>query len=95
MIVERATFHIREGQEAAFEAAFDEARLIVAGAPGLHSVRRGRGVEEPQKYLVLVEWDSVADHERFRESELFGGWAQLLHPHYAAMPEGEYYDVVD
>ena len=95
MILERATFRIRDGQEAAFEAAFAEARLIVAKAPGARSVRLGRGIEESQTYLVLLEWESVTDHERFRESELFGGWAQLLRPHYAALPQAEHYEIVD
>lgn len=92
--LERATFRIEEGHEAAFESAFREAREIVARAEGWRSVRLGRGVEDPSTYIVLLEWDSVAHHQRFRDSELFGPWAALLRPHYAAVPEAEHYELV-
>lgn len=93
MIVERAVFHITPGSEAAFESAFEEARTVVAQSRGYRSLRLLRGIERSTDYLLLIEWDSVADHlEGFRESELYQRWASLLRPHYSANPDVEHFD---
>lgn len=94
MIIERATFHIRSGQDDAFQAAFREAASIISGTEGLGSIRLAQGVEHPGTYLALLEWGSVDAHMRFRSSERFGMWAGLLRPHYAAAPEAEHYTIV-
>jgi heme-degrading monooxygenase HmoA len=95
MILERARFQIQPGAEAAFEQAFETARTVISQASGYHSLRLLRGIEHPSEYLLLIEWDSVADHmEGFRRSELYERWAELLKPHYAAPPEVEHFDPV-
>jgi heme-degrading monooxygenase HmoA len=95
MILERARFHIQPGAEQAFEHAFETARTVISQASGYHSLRLLRGIEHPSEYLLLIEWDSVADHmEGFRGSELYERWAELLKPHYAAPPEVEHFDSV-
>lgn len=95
MILERARFQIRPEAQEAFEQAFETARTVISQARGYHSLRLARGIEKPTEYLLLIEWDSVADHmEGFRGSQLFQRWAQLLSPHYAAPPEVEHFDLV-
>jgi len=95
MILERARFQIQPGAEAAFEQAFETARTVISQSSGYHSLRLLRGIEHPSEYLLLIEWDSVADHiEGFRRSELYERWAELLKPHYAAPPEVEHFDPV-
>jgi heme-degrading monooxygenase HmoA len=95
MIVERARMQIQPGAEEAFEAALDQARTIVAQSPGYRSLRLARGVENPSEYLLLIEWDSVADHmEGFRGSERYERWAALLRPHYAQPPEVEHFNPI-
>jgi heme-degrading monooxygenase HmoA len=95
MILERARFQIRSDAQEAFEQAFDTARTVIAQADGYRSLRLARGVEQPSEYLLLIEWDSVADHmEGFRGSALYERWAELLGPHYAAPPEVEHFDPV-
>ena len=92
VILERAQLSIEPGAEAEFERAFGSARTIVAQAPGYRSLRLLRGVERPAEYLLLIEWDSVADHmEGFRESELYTRWSELLRPHFAQPPEVQHY----
>lgn len=95
MIVERALLSITPGEEAAFEAAFAQAREVVARAAGYRSLRLSRGIEQPSTYLLLIEWDSVEDHmEGFRESELFVRWRELIGGFFAAAPAVEHYDPV-
>ena len=82
MVVEVALIDVRDGAQPEFEAAYAQARELVAATPGWQSMRMTRGVETPTRYVLLVEWDSVEAHEDFRASERFGQWrnaARLPH----------------
>jgi len=95
MILEQAVFTIAAGSEQAFEADFEQARELVAQSPGYRSLRLLRGIEQPSRYLLLIEWDSVEDHmQGFRESELFQRWAALTRPHFGAAPDVRHFDPV-
>ena len=95
MILERARFQTRPDAQGDFERAFETARTVISQAGGYRSLRLLRGIEKPTEYLLLIEWDSVADHmEGFRGSELFERWAELLRPYYVAPPEVEHFDPV-
>jgi heme-degrading monooxygenase HmoA len=87
VITEHVQFTIHPGREEQFEAAFEQAKLIVAQAQGYHGLTLGRTVETPSIYQLLIHWDSVDDHMvGFRESDLYAQWAALLRPHYAEAP---------
>jgi heme-degrading monooxygenase HmoA len=44
------------------------------------------------KYLLLVKWGSVADHEQgFRASPAYQEWKALLHHYYDPFPLVEHY----
>ena len=93
MILERAVFAIKPGSETEFEAAMEQAKEVIAQAGGFQSFRLRRGIEQPSTYLLLIEWDSVADHmEGFRESDLFVRWRELIGPYFASAPEVEHYE---
>jgi heme-degrading monooxygenase HmoA len=94
MVLEVGLFDITPGAEAAFVAGFAEARPHLAGAPGCRSVRMTRGVESPSRFVLLVEWDSVAAHDAFRASEAFAGWRGPIAPHFAGPPVVEHFDDV-
>ncbi|VXC00868.1 antibiotic biosynthesis monooxygenase family protein [Nocardioides sp. AX2bis] len=92
MILEHALLPVRPGEEAAFEAALAEAVPLISAAPGFGSISVSRGVESPSTYLLLVEWDSVADHEEgFRGSPAYERWRALLHPFYDPFPVVEHF----
>ncbi len=95
MITEHAILDVKPGEEAAFEAAFAEAAPIIAGMPGFVSLRLHRGIESPNRYLLLVEWQRLEDHtDGFRGSEEYGEWRRLLHHFYDPFPTVEHFDLV-
>jgi heme-degrading monooxygenase HmoA len=95
MILEIATLPVLAGQEAQFEAAFQQAQSIIAGMPGYVSHELHRCIERPQEYTLLVRWNSLADHEvGFRQSPQFQQWRQLLHHFYAPAPVVAHYQEV-
>ena len=86
-ILEHALLPVIPGREGAFEAAFAEARGIVASMPGFRSLRLERGIETPNHYLLLIEWDTLDDHEvGFRGSPQYQQWKALLHHFYDPFP---------
>lgn len=91
MVLEIAQFSITPGAEDAFAAAFAEAHPLVASSPGCHSVRMTRGIESPDRFVLLIEWDSVEQHEAFRASDRFPRWRALIGPHFAAPPHVEHF----
>jgi len=95
MILEHALLPVRAGEEEAFEAAFAEARPIIASMPGFISLRLERGIERPSTYLLLVEWQSVEHHEvGFRQSAEYQQWRALLHHFYEPLPVVEHFHEV-
>ncbi len=95
MVLEVALIDVQLGHEAEFEAAFRQVRHAVADSPGCRSLRMTHGIETPTRFVLLVEWDSIADHEGFRASERFGIWRGGIGPHFANPPHVEHFDDVD
>jgi len=51
-----------------------------------------RGIENPDSFLLLVEWDRLEDHMvGFRESHAFTEWRAILGPYFAGAPAVEHY----
>jgi heme-degrading monooxygenase HmoA len=92
MILELAVLDVRPGQEGAFEAAFQEARGLLAAASGHQRHELRRCVEREGRYLLLVWWDTLEDHTRgFRGSADYQRWKALLHHFYDPFPTVEHY----
>lgn len=95
MVLEHALLTVRAGEQAAFEAAFAEARGIIAAMPGFRSLALSRCVERDDGYLLLVEWDRLEDHtEGFRGSPEYQRWRGLLHRFYEPFPVVEHFTTV-
>ncbi len=86
MIIEHAWLHVRPGEVEQFEAHLREARPIIEGAPGCDGAEVRRQIEDGQRHLLVVRWESVEAHEAFRASEAYQRWRALTHPHYDETP---------
>ncbi|CAN5505234.1 antibiotic biosynthesis monooxygenase [soil metagenome] len=95
MVLEVALIDVTPGSEPAFRAAYAEARGVIGGAAGVQSIRMTQGIETPTRFVLLVEWDSVADHDAFRAGEAFTRWRTLIGPHFAGPPHVEHFADVD
>lgn len=93
MVLEHAVLEVIPGQEAAFEEAFSTAKAIISVAPGFKSLRLSRCLENPSRYLLLVEWDRLQDHtDGFRVSAAYQKWRTLLHHFYSPFPTVDHYE---
>jgi heme-degrading monooxygenase HmoA len=95
MILEVASLKVRPGQAAAFEAAFAVAQTIISSMHGYVSHQLQRCVEEPDKYILLVNWRRLEDHTiGFRHSAEYQEWRRLLHHFYDPFPTVEHFETV-
>ena len=93
MILEHAVLDVLPGEVQRFEAAFADAKAIIASMPGFRSLRLERCIEQRSRYLLLVEWERLEDHtEGFRGSPAFERWRELLHHFYDPFPTVEHYE---
>lgn len=94
MVLEVADIHVtdREG----FIVAYRSAVEVLRTCPGCRSVRMTAGVESPEKFTLLVEWDSVEAHlENFRATDRFTRWRAAIGPFFAEPPVVEHFTDVD
>jgi heme-degrading monooxygenase HmoA len=95
VIIEQAALDVKPGHEGDFEAAFAEAKTIIASMSGFESLQLYRCVERPNRYLLLVSWERLEDHtEGFRQSPKYEEWRQLLHHFYEPFPTVEHFSLV-
>lgn len=95
MILEVAILDIKLGKIADFEAAFKEAQAIICGMKGYVSHQLQICLENPSRYLLLVNWETLEDHtEGFRGSSEYQRWRALLHHYYEPFPTVEHYRMV-
>jgi heme-degrading monooxygenase HmoA len=81
MLLERAELLIKEGQEEAFSSEMKNRGIqMLASFPGVISVNLGRGVENPGKFMLLVEWESMEAHGAYHKSPLCGEFRVLIGP---------------
>ena len=92
MILEMAVLNIRPNEEAAFEAAIKRARPLMAATPGFRTIEVRRCVEVPNRYLLLITWEKIDDHDiGFRQSDRYDEWKTILHHFYDPFPIVEHY----
>ncbi|CAN5339577.1 antibiotic biosynthesis monooxygenase [soil metagenome] len=96
MITEHAVLSVLPGQEEEFEAAFDTAKGIISTMAGFGSLTLSRSIEQPNLYLLLVEWARLEDHsEGFRGSSEYQNWRNLLHHFYEPFPVVDHFQLVN
>ncbi|MDI1465435.1 antibiotic biosynthesis monooxygenase [Catellatospora sp. KI3] len=92
MVLEVALIEVQPGREDEFAAAYAKGHEVLAGTPGCRGVRMTRGIESPSRFVLLVEWETVAAHEdNFRATERFTTWRGLIGPFFAAPPVVEHF----
>jgi heme-degrading monooxygenase HmoA len=91
-ILEVAILEVSPGQERDFEAAFAQASSIISSMNGYISHELQHCVEKSNRYLLLVQWESLEAHTiGFRGSEEYQEWKKLLHHFYDPFPVVEHY----
>jgi heme-degrading monooxygenase HmoA len=95
LILEVAILDVRPGQEADFEVAFEAAQEIISSVDGYISHQLQKCIENPSRYILLVNWNTLEDHTRgFRESDKYQEWRAMLHHFYDPFPTVEHFQTI-
>lgn len=94
MIIEYIRYQVPANRHAEFIAAYRSAHDELTASP--HCVRSefSQGVEEPDNFIVRIEWDSIEGHEQgFRRSAAFGPFFAKVKPFFSNIREMKHYEL--
>ena len=96
MILELADFRIHPGKNAEFDAAIRRGvETVIAHAQGFRGYKVVKGIESPERYLLMIRWDTLENHTvDFRGSAAFADWRAIVGPFFAAPPVVEHFEDV-
>jgi heme-degrading monooxygenase HmoA len=95
LFVEHATIDVTPGREIEWEETLDRALPLISASPGCEGVRVLRCAETPNRYLLLIEWQTIDDHlVGFQGSGRYESWSQLVREFPIASTAAEHYSLV-
>jgi heme-degrading monooxygenase HmoA len=96
VILEQAILDVIPGKQQEFEQAFSQAQHIIMSKNGYISHQLQKCIEKDNRYLLLVQWQTLEDHTiGFRQSTDYKKWKALLHHFYEPFSEVEHYKIVE
>ncbi len=95
MVVEYIRYVVGEDRSAQFEQAYRQASAVLEADPHCLGYEVARGVEEPERFVVRINWDSVEGHENgFRTSPRFREFFEAVKPFFDQIEEMKHYSVL-
>ena len=91
MVTERVELTIAAGRELDFERQFAITGKLIRAAAGCLGIVLSRGVESPSKYLLLIAWRTVEDHQAFTQTDGMVQFRNLIGPYFAEKPAMEHF----
>ena len=91
MILEIAQIDVKPGAEADFEAGIEKASAIFKTAKGCRSFAVRRSVEKPQRYRLMIEWDTLEAHTKdFTGSQAWKDYRAMVADTFEGPPQVEH-----
>jgi len=93
VILELADIRIQPGKQAEFELALQRGLdTVIARAQGFQGYTVQKGVESPERYLLMIRWETLENHTvDFRGSAAFQDWRAIVGPFFAGAPMVEHF----
>jgi heme-degrading monooxygenase HmoA len=94
MIVEYIRYKVDPGRANEFEQAYRRAGALLDASPHCQRWEAAGCVDEPDKQIVRIEWDSAEGHlQGFRQSADFKPFLEATQPFYKDIEEMTHYEV--
>lgn len=91
--MEYIRYSVPEERRAEFERAYGEAASALDASEHCLNYEVSHGVEEPEHYVVRIEWDSIEGHEGgFRKSPEFRAFFAAVKPFFDDIQEMRHYE---
>lgn len=94
MVIEYVRYQVPAANHAEFLQAYRAAGADLAASS--HCIRHeiSQGVEEPDNFVVRIEWDSIEGHEKgFRSSVEFASFFAKVKPYFSNIREMKHYQL--
>lgn len=96
MVVEYIRYQIAKSDSAAFEKDYDLAQDALATSPNCLGWEITRCVEDPEIYVVRIEWNSISGHmNEFRKSPEFRTFFTSVRPYVDRILDMRHYELTD
>lgn len=96
MITEIAIFQAVPGKEDALEQGIQRGIEVGKRAPGCLSIAAHRCIEDPARFLLVAEWESLEAHtEGFRKSPLFAEYRSHINGLFVDSPIVHHYQALN
>ena len=93
MVVEYIRYRVDADRREAFERAYGQAAASLEASSHCLAYEITRGVEDPEAYIVRIEWDSIEGHEQgFRQSVEFREFFRAVKPFFDDIEEMRHYE---
>jgi heme-degrading monooxygenase HmoA len=94
MVVEYIRHKIDPSRKDEFDEAYRRAGALLDASPHCQGWEASRCVDEPEKQIVRIEWDSVEGHlQGFRQSADFNPFREATQPFFNDIEEMTHYQV--
>jgi heme-degrading monooxygenase HmoA len=96
VILEIADIRIPPGKNAEFDEAIQRGLdTVAAKAKGFRGYKVNKGVESPERYILMIYWETLEDHTvGFRQGPLFPQWRAIVGPFFAQPPVVEHFTLL-
>jgi heme-degrading monooxygenase HmoA len=96
MILEIADITILPGKNAEFDQAIERGvREVISTAKGFMGFKIQKGIEKPERYLLMIEWVTLDNHMvDFRNSPSYLKWREIVSPFFAGPPVVEHFELL-
>jgi len=94
MVIEYIRYQVPAEHHVAFHEAYRSAQQELGSSTHCLRYEVSQGVEEPDNFIVRIEWDSLEGHEKgFRSSAEFGPFFAKVKPFFPNIREMKHYQV--
>ena len=94
MVVEYIRYRIPHERQERFEDAYRDAATSLDASEHCIAYELSHGVEESERYILRIEWDSLSGHEQgFRHSPEFQPFFAAVRPFVNEIEEMHHYNV--
>lgn len=94
MILEYIRYAVPPERAAEFLSAYGAAAEEMRASPHCIAFEVARGIEEPEHFIVRIEWDSKKGHEDgFRKEPGFAGFFAKVKPFFSCIQEMKHYGI--
>jgi quinol monooxygenase YgiN len=96
LVIEYIRYRIDADRRDQFERAYVDAGRSLAASSHCRSYEVGHGMEDPESYIVRIEWNSVEGHEQgFRASPEFREFFAFVRPFFDDIQEMRHYQPIE